>query len=316
MKTKRFQLIVEEDMSGLRLDICLSKLVLQSSRSFLQKLIKSGCVKVDGEVCDNQRLRVKTGMRVEAEFEEANESAPLAEQINLPVLYEDNVMMAIDKPAGMVVHPAAGNWTGTVVNALLGRYPDLADTMSTSSLRPGIVHRLDKDTSGVMLLAKTPEAQFRLSKAFADRKVAKHYLAITLGIPKEPHGEICTLIGRHPVNRMKMAVVASHGKEAVTVYDLLNSGTFDGVPLSLLDVAILTGRTHQIRVHMSTIGHPVLGDRTYGGDRHLHVERQMLHAWRIKLPHPATGELIEFEAPPPEDFQKVIIRLKQQIEQR
>ncbi len=316
MKKKRFQLIVEEDMAGLRLDMCLSKLVLQSSRSFLQKLIKSGCVQVDGEVCKNQRLRVKPGMQVEVEFEEDDDTIPLGEKVDLSVLYEDNMMMVINKPAGMVVHPAVGNWTGTVVNALLGRYPELADTMSTSSQRPGIVHRLDKDTSGALLLAKNPESQCKLSKAFADRKVAKHYLAIVIGIPKETHGEICTLLGRHPVNRLKMAVVTRSGKEAVTVYEVLNSGTFEGIPLSLLAISILTGRTHQIRVHMSTCGYPILGDKVYGGGRYLHIERQMLHAWRIKLPHPASGELVEFEAPLPEDFQKIVSKLNQQTEQR
>jgi 23S rRNA pseudouridine1911/1915/1917 synthase len=251
------------------------------------------------------------GMELEVEIEEPEETGPIAEEIDLPVLYEDDSMLVINKPWNMVVHPAEGNLTGTIVNALLARYPYMAETMYTSGGRPGIVHRLDKDTTGILLAAKTPEAQFRLSKCFADRKVSKTYLAIVLGIPREPTKQIVSMIGRHPVNRKKMAIVPRDGKEAITVYNTILSGYYQGVLLSLLSVNILTGRTHQIRVHLSSLGHSIIGDQTYGNNRQLHIERQMLHAWKLTIPHPGSGELMRFEAPLPEDFQEIVDEMKQ-----
>lgn len=306
MAKKHLNLTIDKEGEDKRLDRCLSRMIPECSRAYLQKLIKEGNVTCNGVVCDNQRMPVNEGMELEVLIEEPEETVPLAEQIDLPVLYEDDYMLVINKPAGMVVHPAIGNMSGTVVNALLGRYPDMQETMSTAGQRPGIVHRLDKDTSGILLIAKTPQAQFKLSKFFAERKVSKTYLAIVLGIPQNPSGKIVTLIGRHPVDRKKMAVVTRNGKEAVTLYDKVKCGSIDSIPLSMLSVNILTGRTHQIRVHMSSMGHPILGDKTYGGARLIHVARQMLHAWKLKIPHPISGELMEFEAPLPEDFSDLL----------
>ncbi|MFA6713731.1 MAG: RluA family pseudouridine synthase [Victivallales bacterium] len=311
MTTKKIKLTINKASDGLRFDRCLSSLIPQCSRAFLQAHIKNGKARINGEICTNQRFRVSAGMEITVEIEEPEEDAPIAEQIDLPVLYEDDSMLIIDKPWNMVVHPAEGNETGTIVNALLARYPYMADTMYTSGGRPGIVHRLDKDTTGVLVAAKTPEAQFRLSKFFADRKVAKTYLAIVPGIPRESTKEIISMIGRHPVNRKKMAIVPRNGKEAVTVYNVLQSGFYQEVLLSLLSVNILTGRTHQIRVHLASLGHPIIGDQTYGGKQQLHVERQMLHAWKLNIPHPASGELMSFESPIPEDFQEIIDAMKQ-----
>lgn len=310
MSTKIIKLKINRASDGLRFDRCLSNLIPQCSRSFLQSLIKHGKASINGEICTSQRIKVSAGMELKVEIEEPEETAPLAEQIDLPVLYEDDDMLVIDKPWDMVVHPAEGNLTGTIVNALLARYPYMADTMYTSGGRPGIVHRLDKDTTGVLVAAKTPEAQFRLSRFFADRKVAKTYLALVLGVPRESTRQLVSMIGRHPVDRRKMAVVPRNGKEAITVYNVLESGFYQGVLLSLLSVNILTGRTHQIRVHLASTGHSIIGDQTYGSKRQLHTERQMLHAWKLKIPHPATGELMSFESPIPEDFQEIIDEMK------
>jgi 23S rRNA pseudouridine1911/1915/1917 synthase len=310
MKKKIIKLTINKGSDGMRFDRCLSSLIRECSRAFLQAHIKTGKASIDGEVCTNQRLRVTAGMKLKVEIEEPEETAPIAEQIDLPVLYEDDCMLIINKPYNMVIHPAEGNLTGTIVNALLARYPYMADTMYTSGGRPGIVHRLDKDTTGVLVAAKTPEAQFRLSKFFQDRKVSKTYLAIVLGVPREPTKQLINMIGRHPVNRKKMAIVPRNGKEAVTIYNTLQSGLYRGVLVSLLSVNILTGRTHQIRVHLASLGHSIIGDKTYGNKRLIHIERQMLHAWKLKIPHPATGELMSFESPIPDDFQEVLDEMK------
>lgn len=316
MASKIIRLTINKASDGSRFDRCLSSLIPECSRAFLQAHIKNGKARVNGEVCANQRFRVSAGMELEVEIEEPEETMPIGEQIDLPVLYEDDNMLVIDKPWNMVVHPAEGNLTGTIVNALLARYPYMSDTMYTSGGRPGIVHRLDKDTTGVLIAAKTPEAQFRLSKFFADRKVSKTYLAIVLGIPKETTKQLVSMIGRHPVNRQKMAIVPRDGKEAITIYNVLHSGFYNDVLVSLLSVNILTGRTHQIRVHLASIGHSIIGDQVYGNNRLLNVQRQMLHAWKLKIPNPATGELMSFESPLPDDFQEIVNEMKQHPVQR
>lgn len=308
-KTLTFQ--IEAGDAGTRLDRCLSRLIPGESRSFLQRLIRDGLVKTDGEVLEVPRYPVRAGMSIAVELPEEESPEPAAEPFDFPILYEDEVMLVINKPAGVVVHPAAGNPTGTVVNALLGRYPQLAGELACTSSRPGIVHRLDKDTSGCLAIAKTANAQFKLSTAFAGRETRKTYLAITRGVPVRRAGELSSLIGRHPVNRQKMAIVERNGKLAVTRYRVECTGLLDGVEVGVLAVRILTGRTHQIRVHLASIGAPVLGDAVYGGARAAvsGVERQLLHAWKLCVPHPQTGKLMEFTAPPPEDFQETLKRI-------
>ncbi|WP_294507606.1 RluA family pseudouridine synthase [uncultured Victivallis sp.] len=308
MNRKILSFQIDPQEAGTRLDRCLSRLIPGSSRTYLQKLIAEGLVTSEGTALTVPRYPVRAGMRVTVEVPEPESTEPVAEPFDFPILYEDEAMLVIAKPAGVVVHPAAGNPTGTVVNALLGRYPHLAETLACTSGRPGIVHRLDKDTSGCLVIAKTPEAQYKLSSAFAWRETGKTYLAIVRGVPRRPEGEITGLIGRHPVNRQKMAVVERNGKLAVTRYRLVRSGIINGVPVSLMEVKILTGRTHQIRVHLSSIGIPVLGDATYGGTAAAlsGIGRQMLHAWKLKIPHPLTGEELEFTAPVPEDFQTTL----------
>ncbi len=312
MNVKRLEFVIDSGSAGTRLDRCLSRLVPGSSRSFLQKLIRDGLVRGDGEALTLPRYPVRSGMRIAVELpEEPENELPESEPFEFPILYEDSVMLVINKPAGVVVHPAAGNPNGTVVNALLGRYPELAREFSCLRMRPGIVHRLDKDTSGCLVVAKTPEAQFKLGTAFAERRTSKRYLALVRGVPVRSSGELSGLIGRHPVNRQKMAVVDRNGKLAITRYRVVRTGSLDGVPVSLLEVEIATGRTHQIRVHLAWLGHPVLGDALYGGARCAvtGAGRQMLHARHLALPHPLTGEQLEFTAPVPDDFQSLLDRM-------
>ena len=303
---------ISADCAGTRLDRCLSRLIPGSSRAYLQKLIRDGLVQGDGEVLTLPRYPVRDGMEVTVTMPDIRPAeAPEAEDFEFPILYEDEWMLVINKPAGVVVHPAAGNPTGTVVNALLGRYPDWGESFSLAASRPGIVHRLDKDTSGCLVVAKTPEAQFRLGTAFAERKVKKRYFAVVRGIPARASGEIITEIGRHPVNRQKMAVVERGGKLAITRNRVERNGMIDGVAVSTVQLEIATGRTHQIRVHMANLGHPVLGDPVYGGARAAvsGVTRQLLHAWKISLPHPGSGETIEFIAPLPRDIAEIVERI-------
>ena len=306
MPDLEFTVATEE--SGVRLDRALSRMLPDSSRTFLQKIIKENCVFCDGQCVTVPRFPVRQGMKILVNMPESTISEiPAAEEFDFPILYEDEVMLVINKPAGVVVHPAAGNHEGTVLNALLGRYPSLAEGLAINN-RPGIVHRLDKDTSGCLVIAKTPESQFHLGNAFANREVSKTYLTLVRGVPRRPTGEIVTLIGRHPVNRQKMAVVERNGKTAITSYKVLGSGAIGAVEFSLLAVRIATGRTHQIRVHMSHLGFPVLGDQIYGGTRSKvdFAERQLLHAWKIEIPHPADGRKCSFKAEIPEDFRKVL----------
>lgn len=311
MNEKILKFNIETADAGTRLDRCLSRLIPGSSRSYLQKLIKDGLVQCGEDILDVPRFPVRAGMSITVRLPEEVGAEPVAEPFEFPILYEDDVMLVIDKPAGVVVHPAAGNPSGTVVNALLGRYPQLMEEMACQNSRPGIVHRLDKDTSGCLCIAKTASAQFKLSSAFADRETSKTYIALVRGIPVKTQGEISNLIGRHPVNRQKMAVVERNGKLAVSRYTLVGSGMIDGAEISLLHVKILTGRTHQIRVHLSSIGHPVLGDSLYGGARTTvaGADRQLLHAWKLEIPHPVSGEMMRFQAPLPMDMQLIVNKL-------
>ena len=308
---KRIEFRVAENQGKSRLDKILAEMIPSSSRSFLQKLIRDHRVSVDGAPCDVPRRLLMIGEKIQVLLPEEADTTPSAENFAFPILFEDEVMLVINKPAGVVVHPGAGTHEGTVVNALLGRYPDMATRFDCSDSRPGIVHRLDKETSGVLVIAKTPEAQFKLSRSFAERETSKTYLAVLCGIPAKASQEITTLIGRHPVNRKKMAVVERNGKTAISRYRLLGSGEIDGRNFSLVEVAIATGRTHQIRVHMAHLGFPVLGDALYGGNKtHFDgVDRQMLHAWKLAIPHPLTGEEMKFTAPIPEDMAKTVKKI-------
>ncbi len=305
---KKIEIHFTAGESGMRLDLAISRTIRTLSRSALQKLIRSGCVLVDDLPVTAPDYRIRGDERLTVTLNDAGPAAPGAEPFVFPILYEDGEMLVIDKPAGVVVHPAPGSPAGTVVNALMDRYPYLAEQCSELLTRPGIVHRLDKDTSGVLVIALTPQAQFKLAGAFAERRVSKEYLALVAGAPPEPSGRLETLMGRHKIHRQKMTVLTRSGKPAVTCWETAASGTVRGVRVSLLRVKILTGRTHQIRVHMAHLRCPVLGDALYGGRMATAcgAPRQMLHAWRLSIPHPETGEEMHFTAPAPPDFKTLL----------
>ena len=306
-----FKLTTEARHLGLRLDRYLAIEIKEYSRVFLQNLIRDGFVKINNEVCTLPRMALKDALEISVEIPETKKFELRAEQIALDVLYEDNDIIVINKHAGIVVHPGAGNADGTIVNALLGRDAGFAEKFEeTDEARPGIVHRLDKDTSGCLLIAKTPQVLFHMSKAFSARKVKKTYAALVYGWPQTCHEEIITYMGRHPANRKKMAVVTRNGKEAITEYELAMKGKIDAVAVSLLHVKILTGRTHQIRVHLAHKKLPVIGDEVYGGKQKIEASRQMLHSWKIKFPHPVTGVEMSFESPLPEDFKALLERIR------
>lgn len=309
---RKFQLQAQD--AKLRLDQYLACQLPDQSRSYLQKLIKSGRVMLNGQAVVSNKTALPGKGFVTVDIPEINADAPLEEEdFKFEILYEDDFMAVINKPAGVVVHPAPGNPDGTVVNAILSRYPELRSAELPDTSRPGIVHRLDKDTSGCLAIARTPQAQSKLCEAFAARETGKIYLALTAGVPHQKKGLIENLIGRHPVNRQKMAIVERNGKLAISEYEVLAEGMLNKVKTALIRVRIYTGRTHQIRVHLSSLGCPVLGDALYGGAKACpEVPRQLLHAWKLKLPHPVTGEIIKVQSPIPEDMQHFYELMKTQ----
>jgi 23S rRNA pseudouridine1911/1915/1917 synthase len=316
MKEKVKKIIVDEVWSSKRLDLFLSSKISDYSRSYLQKLIKNSLVKVNDVIVKSPKTAVFENDYIEIDWPEEEVASELkSEKFNFDVLYEDEDLLVIDKPAGVVVHPAVGNREGTVVNALIGRDKEFAENLIEenddilAAQRPGIVHRLDKDTSGCLIIAKNVISKNKLSAAFADRKIDKTYFTITYGCPKKNRDSITTLIGRSSVNRKKMAVVEKKGKEAITAYETEKKGQIGGFKVSLLKVNIHTGRTHQIRVHLAYLKSPVLGDETYGGNQKFRVKRQMLHAGIISFPHPRSGKTITVTSPYPEDFQKILNQL-------
>ncbi len=294
------------ETGGARLDRWLADQLPERSRAEVQRWIEAGLVRRGDGRPLKASYRLAAGETVTAQIPArvAYHAAP--EDIPLDIVYEDQDLLVIDKPAGMVVHPAAGNWHGTLVNAVLYHAPELEGVGGTG--RPGIVHRLDKDTSGLIVVAKNDRAQRKLQGQFKGRVVQKTYQALVFGQVAQRHGEIQAPIGRDPRQRKRMAVVAANmGRYAVTQYDVrAYYGTF-----TLLDCRPLTGRTHQIRVHLAFIGHPILGDAVYGGRRHptVQITRQFLHAARLRFRLPATGKEVEFTSPLPADLQAVLDQL-------
>ena len=272
------------------------------SRSRVEGLVKAGFVSVNGVVAEKAGQKVSEEDEIAVTVPPPVPAVPEPEDIPLSVVFEDDDIVVVDKPAGMVVHPAPGHFSGTLVNALLHHCPGLAGIGGVA--RPGIVHRLDQDTSGLIVVAKTEAAMSALARAFASHvAVEKTYLAVCHGAPRLDSGRVENLIGRHPVDRKRMAVVDRNGKRAVTNWRVLRRMG----PLSLVECRIETGRTHQIRVHMASLGCPIVGDAVYGKpalDRKLTPApaRQMLHAWRLALRHPTTGEPLRFESPVPSDL--------------
>ena len=292
MEEKMFQL----ESDGRRLDVQLSE-AAGISRSRAAALMEEGYCLLEGEPCRKAGTKPQAGRAVTLTVPAPKDAAPQAEDIPLEILYEDGDLAVVVKPRGMVVHPAAGHSDGTLVNALLGNLDELSGIGGEK--RPGIVHRLDKDTSGIMMVAKNDETQTELSRMLKDREIEKHYLALTEGIMKEKEGVVEAPIGRSKKDRKKMAV-DPEGRPAVTEWRVLAEGR----NCSLLDVHILTGRTHQIRVHMRSIQHPVCGDPLYGFEKGAKAPCLMLHARSLCFVHPRTKEKMAFQAPPPGDFLK------------
>ena len=292
-------LMVSGEEVGMRLDRFLISRFPGYSRTYFQHLIEEKLVLVNTELV-KKSAKLEEGDEIEIEFAVTPEISITPEAIPLEIIYEDAHLLAINKPAGMVVHPAVGNWTGTFVNALLYHCTHLSPQ---DSLRPGIVHRLDKETTGVLLAAKDELTQRKLVEAFAARKVEKEYLAICVGNPGNRRIE--GNIGRHPTRRKEMAIVKEKGKEAKT---LCTTVAYNEL-LSLVKLVPHTGRTHQLRVHMQSIGFPILGDTVYGSassNTKFDIHRQLLHAYRLCFIHPITKEEIELKAPIPQDISKFI----------
>ncbi len=305
-KDKVKELKVAEGDAGSRLDQYLAAADLGLSRSYVQKLIKDLCVKVNDNP-SKASIRLRDGDRILLHIPAPSVLEAKPEKIPLNIVYEDKDLIVIDKPAGLVVHPAAGCPSGTLVNALLYHCKNLASIGGV--LRPGIVHRLDKDTSGLLVVAKNDMAHASLSKQIKGREVERKYVALVHGELKNDEGVIEARVGRHPVHRKKMAVLREgegRAREAVTYY----KGLKWFKDYTLLELKLKTGRTHQIRVHLAYIGHPVVGDVAYGRARNeFGVKRQLLHAKKLGFIHPRTGKHMEFSSEMPEDFKKVLKRL-------
>ena len=292
----------------MRLDRRILELYPDFSRSRIEGLIKAGFVSVNGNVAAKAGQGVSEADAIEVTIPPPVPAVPEPEDIPIDVVFEDDDLIVVNKPPGLVVHPAPGHFTGTLVNALLHHCPDLAGIGGVA--RPGIVHRLDQDTSGLIVVAKSQAAMDGLVKVFAGhRDIEKTYLAVCHGRPRLLAGRIENMIGRHPVDRKRMAIVEKGGKLAITNWKVLEGCT--SAATSLVECRIETGRTHQIRVHMASLGCPVIGDKTYGRpalDKRLSPvpARQMLHAWRLKLVHPVTRRPLSLEAPMPADIRQYI----------
>lgn len=305
---------VTEKHVSKRLDIFIAHYEPHISRNRIQTLIKSGLALVNGKQ-EKPGYKVKLGEAISLELPERKIHDVLPEPIPLSVLYEDPHIIVLNKPPGLVVHPAPGNYTGTLVNALLYYYGSLPSRSAGKEGdvrdRAGIVHRLDKDTSGVMVVARTQEALRSLSGQFKDRVVRKRYIALVADVIKKGSGTIEVGLGRHVKQRKKISVHTNKAREAVTSFIVKERYP----KATLVEVEIKTGRTHQIRVHLAHIGHPVLGDRVYGGGKATHfgetiITRQMLHAETLSLLHPDTGNPMSFTAPLPEDMAMIIEKLR------
>lgn len=314
--SERLRLLAGEEDAGTRLDRFLGERVPDRSRSALAKACAAGHVRVGGRVSAASR-KLKAGDEVLAELPPADDGPLRPEAIPLSVLHEDESVLVLDKPSGLVVHPGAGIREGTLVNALLHHLGDELAGVGAEG-RPGLVHRLDRGTSGVLVVAKTARAHAELSRQFADREVEKDYLALALGAPREEQGVVDAPIGRSPGRRTRMSV-REDGRRARSRWKLLERF---GRHAAWLEVRIETGRTHQVRVHLAHVGLPLAGDASYGGRRAqavseprvrallTRVARPALHAWRLAFRHPESGERVLFEAPLPEDLASLLERLR------
>jgi 23S rRNA pseudouridine1911/1915/1917 synthase len=323
VKHRIISMLVPKGETPERIDQYLARMIANTSRSKVQEALEAEAVSVNGKILTRGSYKIKGGDEIELRIPTRGRMKAQAEEIPLDIVFEDEEMIVINKPAGMVVHPTLATNSGTLVNALLHHIDNFAED-SEDSDRPGIVHRLDKDTSGLIVVAKNEQSHRNLAKQFFLHTAHRVYHAICWGIPKNKFGKIETLIGRHPKDRKKFAVVYEGGKLAITEYFVIEE--FKG--FSLIELKLQTGRTHQIRVHMQHIGHPVFGDATYGGKAMMNVRhdvpkfkewvenllsdlpRQALHAKTLRLHHPRTGELMEWTTELPEEMMGVIGKMR------
>lgn len=297
---QEFDFVIGHEHENQRLDVCLVSMFHEEhSRTFIKKLIDSGNVSVNG-INENAHYKVASGDEIKILIPDLEPLKVEPENIPLDIVYEDRDLIVVNKPLGMVVHPAPGNYSGTLVNALLYHCKDLSGI--GGALRPGIVHRLDKDTTGILVAAKTDNAHKSLSEQIKNRTAERIYIALVKGIVQLDNGIIELPIGRNQKDRFKMDVTYVDARDAVTIYKVLERFK----DFTMLEVKLGTGRTHQIRVHLAHYGYPVIGDKAYGYPRGMN--RQALHAKRLKFEHPSTGKLMEFETELPKDMKEVISR--------
>ena len=303
--TDLFRFQITEEQEEERVDKCIAALIDSLSRSFIQKMIKEGRVCING-LPVKASYQVKAGDDLSFLLPKAQEPDIEPEDIPLDILYEDSDVLVVNKPKDMVVHPAAGHYSHTLVNAVLYHCRGQLSGIN-GVLRPGIVHRIDKDTTGVLIVCKNDRAHNALAEQLKEHSITRKYRAIVCGNLKEDEGTVDAPLGRHPQDRKKMAIVRSGGKRAVTHYRVLERfGNY-----TYIECRLETGRTHQIRVHMASLGHPLLGDEIYGRAKSpFKLEGQTLHAMVLGFIHPTTGEYMEFEAPLPEYFEKLLEKLR------
>lgn len=301
---KQTFLVCEHD-AGTRIDVFLKEACPDLSRSFLQKLLKSQDILVNGAAV-KANYKVAFGDKVEITIPAATEPEIIAEPMDLDIIYEDQDVILVNKPKGMVVHPAAGHYTGTLVNGLMAHCKDQLSGIN-GVLRPGIVHRIDMDTTGVLIACKNDMAHNSIAAQLKEHTITRRYKAIVHGVIKEEQGTIDAPIGRHPTDRKKMSINEKNGRHAVTHYQVLERFN----QFTYIECRLETGRTHQIRVHMASIHHPLLGDTVYGPEKCLFkVQGQTLHAGVLGFIHPRTGEYMEFEVPLPKYFEDLLNKLR------
>lgn len=306
MNSEKYTFFIDEESNGTRIDRVLSLLLAESSRSYIQKLIEKGNVTVDGQTCTSKKYKVSSGQQVDLLMPPPENLSVEPENIPLDIVYEDEDVLVVNKPRGMVVHPAAGNYTGTLVNAVLYHCGERLSSIN-GVIRPGIVHRIDKDTSGLLMIAKNNMAHESLSAQLAEHSITRRYTALVYHNLTEDEGTVDAPIGRDPKNRLRMAVTSLNSKRAVTHWKVLERfGRY-----TLIEARLETGRTHQIRVHMAYIHHPLVGDMVYGPKKQpLTEDGQMLHARVLGFVHPRTGEYMEFQRPLPPEFTAVLRKLR------
>ncbi|WP_419023497.1 RluA family pseudouridine synthase [Emergencia sp.] len=307
-KEEKYQIYIEEEQKGTRIDLVLSLSLPDTSRSFIQKLFEKGNILVNGKPCTSKKYKAAIGDMVEITIPAPTDLKIEAENIPIDIVYEDEDVLVVNKPRGMVVHPAVGNYTGTLVNAIMYHCGERLSSIN-GVIRPGIVHRIDKDTSGLLMIAKNDRAHESLSRQLAEHSITRRYQALVYHNIREEEGTVNAPLGRDPKNRLKRAVTDVHSKRAVTHYRVLERfGRY-----TLIEAKLETGRTHQIRVHMAYIKHPLVGDLLYGPKKQtIPVEGQMLHAKTLGFVHPKTGVYMEFDSPLPAYFDTILTELRKE----